>query len=86
LLNQADAEVLLQELDARRIRTALERMNASRVVVTRPKKPTPFAFAFPLIIGRLREKVSTESSRIASSGCSPNSRRRRVYEACVVDG
>lgn len=52
--------MLLQELDARRIRTALERMNASRVVVTRPKKPTPFAFAFPLIIGRLREKVSTE--------------------------
>jgi ATP-dependent Lhr-like helicase len=58
LLNQADDEVLLQELDARRIRIALERMNASRVVVTRPKKPTPFAF--PLIVGRLREKVSTE--------------------------
>ncbi|HEY2021065.1 ligase-associated DNA damage response DEXH box helicase [Paraburkholderia sp.] len=58
LLGQADTEVLLQELDVRRIRSALERMNASRVVITRPKKPTPFAF--PLIIGRLREKVSTE--------------------------
>jgi Lhr-like helicase len=43
LLDQADAEVLLQELDARRIRTARKRMNASRVVITRPKKPTPFA-------------------------------------------
>ncbi|OLL32270.1 DNA ligase-associated DEXH box helicase [Burkholderia sp. SRS-W-2-2016] len=58
LLGQADTEVLLQELDVRRIRIALERMNASRVVLTRPKKPTPFAF--PLIVGRLREKVSTE--------------------------
>jgi ATP-dependent helicase Lhr and Lhr-like helicase len=58
LLNQADAEVLLQELDAQRIRIALERMSASRVIVTRPRKPTPFAF--PLIVGRLREKVSTE--------------------------
>ncbi|MCC8393042.1 ligase-associated DNA damage response DEXH box helicase [Paraburkholderia sp. MMS20-SJTR3] len=58
LLGQADTEVLLQELDVRRIRMALERMNASRVVLTRPKKPTPFAF--PLIVGRLREKVSTE--------------------------
>ncbi|AFT88226.1 ligase-associated DNA damage response DEXH box helicase [Paraburkholderia phenoliruptrix] len=58
LLDQADAEVLLQELDAKRIRTALQRMNASRLVLTQPKKPTPFAF--PLIVGRLREKVSTE--------------------------
>lgn len=58
LLNQADDEVLLQKLDARRIRIALERMNASRVIVTRPRKPTPFSF--PLNIGRLREKVSTK--------------------------
>jgi ATP-dependent Lhr-like helicase len=58
LLDQADAEVLLQELDAKRIRTALQRMNASRLVLTQPEKPTPFAF--PLIVGRLREKVSTE--------------------------
>ncbi|MEM5297480.1 ligase-associated DNA damage response DEXH box helicase [Burkholderia sp. JPY481] len=58
LLGQADTEVLLQELDVRRIRIALERMNASRVVLTRPRKATPFAF--PLIVGRLREKVSTE--------------------------
>jgi ATP-dependent Lhr-like helicase len=58
LLDQADAEVLLQELDAKRIRAALERMNDSRLVLMHPKKPTPFAF--PLIVGRLREKVSTE--------------------------
>jgi ATP-dependent Lhr-like helicase len=40
-------------------------MSASRLALTRPKKPTPFAF--PLIIARLREKVSTEkmSDRVA---------------------
>lgn len=58
LLSQAETEVMLQELEFGRIREALQRMSASRIVVTRPKKPTPFAF--PLIVGRLREKVSTE--------------------------
>jgi ATP-dependent helicase Lhr and Lhr-like helicase len=58
LLAQADAEVMLQELEIVRIREALDRMAASRLVVTHPKKPTPFAF--PLIVGRMREKVSTE--------------------------
>ncbi|SAK81931.1 DEAD/H associated [Caballeronia arationis] len=58
LLAQAEDEVRLQELELDRIRVALEGMNASRLALTHPKKPTPFAF--PLIIGRLREKVSTE--------------------------
>ncbi|MDR5751491.1 MULTISPECIES: ligase-associated DNA damage response DEXH box helicase [unclassified Caballeronia] len=58
LLAQAEDEVRLQELELDRIRVALERMNASRLALTHPKKPTPFAF--PLIVGRLREKVSTE--------------------------
>jgi ATP-dependent Lhr-like helicase len=58
LLAQADQEVMLQELELGRIRAALQRMSASRLVLTRPKKPTPFAF--PLIVARLREKVSTE--------------------------
>ncbi|BCF93055.1 ligase-associated DNA damage response DEXH box helicase [Paraburkholderia sp. PGU16] len=58
LLTQADAEVKLQELDLDRIRRALDAMRASRLALTHPKKPTPFAF--PLIVGRIREKVSTE--------------------------
>ncbi|KND58608.1 Helicase domain protein [Candidatus Burkholderia verschuerenii] len=58
LLAQADQEVMLQELELGRLRAALERMSASRLALTHPKKPTPFAF--PLIVGRLREKVSTE--------------------------
>jgi ATP-dependent Lhr-like helicase len=65
LLAQADAEVMLQELEVVRIREALLGIAASRIVVTHPKKPTPFAF--PLIVGRMREKVSTEklTDRIA---------------------
>ncbi|BCQ22478.1 ligase-associated DNA damage response DEXH box helicase [Caballeronia sp. NK8] len=58
LLTQADQEVMLQELELGRIRAALERMSDSRLALTHPKKPTPFAF--PLIVARLREKVSTE--------------------------
>jgi ATP-dependent helicase Lhr and Lhr-like helicase len=58
LLAQADQEVMLQELELGRLRDALTRMDGSRLALMRPKKPTPFAF--PLIVGRLREKVSTE--------------------------
>jgi ATP-dependent helicase Lhr and Lhr-like helicase len=65
LLAQAEEEVMLQELELERMRAALRSMSTSRLALTRPKKPTPFAF--PLIIARLREKVSTEklSDRVA---------------------
>ncbi|UWX71089.1 ligase-associated DNA damage response DEXH box helicase [Burkholderia gladioli] len=59
LLAQADQEVLEQELELERMRAALERMSTSRLALSTPDKPTPFAF--PLIVGRLREKLSTET-------------------------
>jgi ATP-dependent Lhr-like helicase len=58
LLAQARHEVLLQELDIDRLRGALVRIAGERVVITTPTKPTPFAF--PLMVGRLRERISTE--------------------------
>ncbi|MBN3811920.1 ligase-associated DNA damage response DEXH box helicase, partial [Paraburkholderia sp. Ac-20347] len=58
LLTQADQEVVRQELEFERIRAALARMSTSRFVLARPPRPTPFAF--PLIVARLREKVTTE--------------------------
>ena len=58
LLAQADSEVMLQELELDRMKRTLDAMCTSRLALTRPKKPTPFAF--PLIVGRIREKVSTE--------------------------
>ncbi|HVG03857.1 MAG TPA: ligase-associated DNA damage response DEXH box helicase [Burkholderiaceae bacterium] len=58
LLAQAEREVLEQELDIKRLRTALERMRAQKIVYRLLARPTPFAF--PLMIERLREQVSTE--------------------------
>ncbi|MGF7190693.1 ATP-dependent Lhr-like helicase [Robbsia andropogonis] len=58
LLQQARDEVLLQELDVDRLRLALHRINGGRIVQTTPPKPTPFAF--PLMIARLRERISSE--------------------------
>ena len=57
---QAYQEVLDFKLEESRLRLALERIINSDIIITRPPKPTPFAF--PLITDRLnREKMSTES-------------------------
>ena len=58
LLAQAEREVLEQELDIERLRAALGRMRAQKVVYRLLSRPTPFAF--PLMIERLREQVTTE--------------------------
>jgi ATP-dependent helicase Lhr and Lhr-like helicase len=58
LLNQAQTEVLSQELDIARLGTALARMRAQRVDFVELKVPSPFAL--PLMVERYREKLSTE--------------------------
>jgi ATP-dependent Lhr-like helicase len=58
LLGQADREVLEQELDLERIRAALAWMRSRRPVLRAISRPTPFAF--PLLVERLREQLSTE--------------------------
>jgi ATP-dependent Lhr-like helicase len=58
LLSQAEREVLEQELDLARLRAALARMRALRLAYRHLQQPTPFAF--PLLVERLREQVSTE--------------------------
>ncbi len=65
LLHQAESELLQQELDINRLRTSLARMSTQTLVVKPLKRPTPFAF--PLLVERLREKLSTEqlADRIA---------------------
>jgi ATP-dependent Lhr-like helicase len=59
LLRQATREVLERQLEAPRLEAALARMRGCRAVVTRPARPTPFAF--PLIVELFREKLSTEA-------------------------
>jgi ATP-dependent Lhr-like helicase len=58
LLGQADAEVLAQELDIRRLRASLKRMRAQRVEAVTLRAPSPFALA--LMVERFREELSTE--------------------------
>jgi len=58
LLAQAADEVLEHELELDRLRTALAAMRAAELRVVEPPRPTPFAF--PLMVERLRETLSTE--------------------------
>ncbi len=65
LLAQAQTEVLSQELQLQRLRDTLDRLRKRELRFIELKKPSPFSF--PLLIERLREKLSTEklSDRIA---------------------
>jgi ATP-dependent Lhr-like helicase len=58
LLRQAYEEVMDFQLEEARLRAALERINQQKIIITYPEKPTPFAF--PIIVDRLREKLTSE--------------------------
>ncbi|NQV51596.1 MAG: ligase-associated DNA damage response DEXH box helicase [Flavobacteriales bacterium] len=58
LLRQAYDEVMDFQLEEVRMRTALNRIGEQEIVITRPEKFTPFAF--PILVDRLREKLSSE--------------------------
>jgi ATP-dependent Lhr-like helicase len=59
LLAQAEREVLEQELELERLRQALARMRRQKVLYRLLTRPTPFAF--PLMVERFREQVTTEA-------------------------
>ncbi len=65
LLTQAQTEVMEQELEIERLRQCLNRIAKRNLKFVEIDTPTPFAF--PLMVERLREKLSTEklSDRIA---------------------
>jgi ATP-dependent Lhr-like helicase len=58
LLHQAYEEVMDFQLEEIRMRKALQRINQQKIVITYPEKPTPFAF--PIMVDRLREKLTSE--------------------------
>jgi ATP-dependent Lhr-like helicase len=58
LLTQAHREVLERQLERTRLGHTLKRLAESRVVVTDPKRTSPLAF--PLLVDRTREKLSSE--------------------------
>jgi ATP-dependent Lhr-like helicase len=59
LLTQASREVLERQLESTRLGITLQRLSVSTIAKTNPKRPTPLAF--PLVVDRNREKVSSES-------------------------
>jgi ATP-dependent helicase Lhr and Lhr-like helicase len=59
LLRQARQEVMDHQLEESRLRMALERIQSQQIVVKHIEKPTPFAF--PILVDRLREHVSSET-------------------------
>jgi ATP-dependent Lhr-like helicase len=58
LLQQAFEEVMDFQLEEARLRKALERIASQKIVIAYPDKPTPFAF--PIMVDRLREKLTSE--------------------------
>ncbi len=58
LYRQAYEEVMDFQLEEHRLRDSLSRINSQKIILTRPDKPTPFAF--PIMVDRLRERLTTE--------------------------
>ena len=59
LLQQAEQELLSQELEIGRLRASLERMATQELVLKPLERPTPFSF--PLMVELFREKLSNEN-------------------------
>ncbi len=58
LFQQAFDEVMTFQLEEGRLRQCLQKIQTSNIIISLPRKPTPFAF--PLLADRLREKLSSE--------------------------
>ena len=58
LLRQSFQEVLAQQMEETRLRDMLQRIQDSRIVITFPRKLTPFCF--PIKVDSMREDLSSE--------------------------
>jgi ATP-dependent Lhr-like helicase len=59
LVRQAYNEALAFQLEEFRLREALQRIQKQEIIIKTVERPTPFAF--PIMVDRLREKVTMES-------------------------
>jgi ATP-dependent Lhr-like helicase len=59
LYKQAYAEIMEFQIEEVRLRKALKRIQSQKIRITYPEKPTPFCF--PILVDRLRERMTTES-------------------------
>jgi len=58
LLLQAFEEVMDFQLEETRLRKSLDRIAHQKIIIKYPERPTPFAF--PIMVDRLREKLTSE--------------------------
>ena len=58
LVRQAYDEVIHQQLEFSRTQAALQRMEKQQRIIRKPERPTPLAF--PIMVDRLREQMSSE--------------------------
>ncbi len=58
LIRQAYGEVMEQQMEEERLRSMLERIQAGEIIITFPKRLTPFCF--PLKVDSLRETLTSE--------------------------
>ncbi len=58
LIKQAMEEVISLQLEQSRLMDALLRIKRQKILLKNPPKPTPFSF--PIMVDRLREKLTTE--------------------------
>lgn len=59
LLRQSRQEALEKQLELERLSATLQRLESEKVVLRQPDRPTPFAF--PLIVEKMRERLSSET-------------------------
>jgi len=59
LYQQTYDEVMTFQLEEARLRSVLEKIQEQHIVISQPEKATPFAF--PIMVDRLREKMSSET-------------------------
>ena len=58
LYRQAFDEMTHHQIELDRLREVLERLNSGKWIITHPDSPTPFSF--PILVDRLRSKLSSE--------------------------
>ena len=59
LLQQSRREALEKQLEWKRLMATMQRLESFECLIEQPKKPTPLAF--PLIVERMRERLSSET-------------------------
>ena len=59
LINQAMQEALYQQVEQSKLAEVMGQIRKQHLIIEHPPRPTPFAF--PIMVDRLREKISSES-------------------------